>query len=119
MSNNAKNQLAMAGLYKVLKHLAEDLDRDATLLQAMMFVKAAMSGEPGLDPATMESEIKASSATITRTSQKLSAVASDRKPGYDVARVDFNPQNRSLRILTLTPKGEKLVAKMAATLAKM
>jgi DNA-binding MarR family transcriptional regulator len=119
MSNNAKNQMAMTGLYRVLKQLAEETDRDATLLQLLMFMRVAMAGDAGFDPSTLESELKTSSATITRTSQKLSAIGSDRKPGYDLARIDFNPENRSRRLLMLTTKGEKAVSKVAATLGRL
>lgn len=117
---SGKSELAMGGLLRVAQLVAEEMDRDAPLLQVMAFLRIASAGEAGVDSGQLLNELKASSASMSRTTQALSAVHYQKdREGFGLVEITFDAQDKRRRIVRLTPKGEKLAAKLAAAMSRM
>ena len=106
--------LQATGLYRMVQALTTEMDRDMPITIPMAFLRIAMAGEDGLDQETLQKDLAASSSGITRTTQTLS----DRhylkeREGLQLVQRVMHPQDLRRRILRLTPKGEKLLAKCA------
>lgn len=111
---------AMAGLYKLMQILVEELDKDLPLSYAMAFLRIAMAGDIGVDNRRLQDDLKASSGGMSRMVQTLGAVHWQKdKPGFGLIDRAMGAKDNRTRELTLTPKGEKLVAKLTAQLNKL
>jgi DNA-binding MarR family transcriptional regulator len=109
----ASKQATANMLLKLVSLLAEEMDKEMPLTQVLMFAKVAIAGDAGVDQGRLERELQLSSAGASRTAQALSSVHySKNKPGYGVIDSTFDAKDRRLRALKLTPKGEKLMAKL-------
>lgn len=117
---SGKSELAMVGLFRIAQIVAEEMDRDAPLLQVMAFLRIASAGEAGVDSGQLLSELKTSSAAMSRTTQALSPVhyLKDRE-GFGLVDITFDAQDKRKRIVRLAPKGEKLAAKLAAAMSRL
>jgi len=59
-----------------------------------------------------------SSGAISKRLSELGETSSrDRKPGYGLLENPFNPMDRRLRMIRLSPKGRALVARIAGMIA--
>lgn len=101
----------------VLQALASILNRDAPLVQAMALLSIARAGDGGVDQARLMTELKTSTAGISRTVQALSAVhyMKDRE-GYGLVERVFDPMDNRRRTLRLTASGRKAVAKVLSAM---
>ena len=104
-------------VWKVLTILADELDRDAPLLQSLALAKIASHGEMGMDQGRLMDDLKTSSASASRTVQTLGTThyLKDRE-GYGLVERQFDPVDNRKRTLRLTPKGERVMAKLQAVL---
>ena len=111
---------AMAGLYKVMQILVEELDKDLPLSYALAFLRIAMAGDLGVDNKRLQDDLKASSGGMSRMVQTLGAIHWQKdKAGFGLINRDMGAADNRMRQLSLTPKGEKLVAKLVAQLNKL
>src|ERR1700730_12034842 len=109
----AGKQATANTLLKMVSLLAEEMDKEMPLTQVLMFAKVAIAGDAGVDQGRLEKELNLSSAGTSRTAQALSKIHYNKdRPGYDVIESTFDAQDRRLRALKLTPKGEKIITKM-------
>lgn len=113
----ASNQTTAGLLYKFMTILSEELDIEMPLTQVMAFARVALAGDAGLDQATLQRDLSMNTSSASRTIQALSAVHYYKdRPGMDVIVREVDAQDLRRRNLRLTSKGEKLMAKLQATL---
>lgn len=106
-----------AKVWKVLQALASELDRDAPLMQALALARIAMAGEVGLDQSVLMDDLKASSASTSRTVQALSSVhyLKDRA-GYGLVERIFDASDNRRRTLKLTTNGRRAIDKVVGAI---
>lgn len=102
-----------ATLYRFVQELADVLDREAPITQALAFLRVAMAGDVGIDQGKLADDLKISSAGSSRTIQALSTIhyLKDR-PGYGLVERVFDPTDNRKRELKLTAKGRRAVDKL-------
>jgi DNA-binding MarR family transcriptional regulator len=100
-------------LLRLMQEMADVLDREAPLTQAIAFLRIAAAGDMGIDQGRLADDLKLSSAGASRTIQALSSIhyLKDR-PGYGLVERVFDPTDNRKRELKLTSKGEKAVEKL-------
>jgi DNA-binding MarR family transcriptional regulator len=109
----AGKQAAANALFKMVTLLAEEMEKEMPLTQVLMFARVALAGGAGVDQGRLEKELKLSSAGTSRTAQALSKIHYHKdRPGHDVIESTFDAKDRRLRALKLTPKGERIIAKL-------
>lgn len=104
-------------VWKLLTILADELDRDAPLLQPMALIRIAQAGDVGMEQGRLMDDLKTSSASASRTVQTLGPMhyLKDRE-GYGLVERQFDQMDNRKRTLRLTPKGERVMAKLQAVL---
>lgn len=106
-----------ATLYKMMTILADEMDVEMPLTQVLVFARVAVAGDAGIDQGRVQDELRMSSASASRTVQALSKVHYFKdRPGFDVVERVFDPKDNRKRTLKLTPKGEKLMARVQVLL---
>lgn len=106
-----------ATLFRVMQILADELDRDLPLTSALVFARVARAGDEGIDQGKVQDELKMSSSTISRTAQTLGDVHYTKgKAGLGMIERQMNLTDNHKRTLRLTPRGERVMAKVAGAL---
>lgn len=105
----------VVNVYRLMQTLSEELGKDIPLSYALTLMRIAMAGSEGVDLGQMRNELEASAGAMSRTVQTLGDqhYLKD-KPGYGLVERSFGAKDNRLRIVKLTPKGEKFVAKLMA-----
>jgi DNA-binding MarR family transcriptional regulator len=104
-------------LYKLTTIIAEELDKEMPVTQLLAFARIAIGGDNGVDQGKLQEELNMSSAGASRTVQALSKIHYHKdKPGHDVVERVIDGQDNRRRTLKLTPKGERIMAKIQALL---
>ena len=105
----------LSQVYNSMKVLTDEIDRDLPITVPLIFLRVAMAGSEGIDHGQMQRELKLSSSSATRGVQTLGKVHYlKEREGLDLVERAFDPQDNRRRILRLTSKGEKLVARVVA-----
>ena len=111
----ASQAVPTASMYRALTTLADEIDRDLPITMLLVFARVAMAGDEGIDQMEVKDEIKASSGGMSRTVQTLGDVHYLKdKPGLQLITRAFDLRDNRRRLLKLTPKGERLWAKIEA-----
>ena len=94
-------------LSTALKKVSE-LDQEMPIhhLQFLIFVAL----HPGCTQTEVGDALGVKSSTMTRITSKMSEQASLTEKGLGLVNNEIDPQHRSRRLLTLTPKGQRLMA---------
>lgn len=96
-----------------MQTLAGEIDSDEQLSMALVFLRVAAAGGVGIDQGKLQDELQLSSAATSRTVQSLGKVHySKKRDGYDLVDRAFDATDNRRRMLRLTPKGERLMAKL-------
>ena len=108
-----------SALYEALQMLADELHRDAPMTQYMALLRIALAGDEGIDQAKVMDSLNISSAGMSRTVQALGPVhyMKDRD-GFNLVDRAMDVTDNRKRVLKLTPKGEKLMAKVVEQFMK-
>lgn len=91
-----------------------DLHEDMTLLQAMTFL--CVAANPGIQQRGLYDKLDMEDSSASRTLALLSDVGARGFAGLDLIKAKIDPQDRRMRLLSLTPKGARLMDDLAKTL---
>jgi DNA-binding MarR family transcriptional regulator len=106
-----------ATLFKVIQTIAGEIDQDLPLTYVLVFARVARAGAEGIDQGKVQDELKLNSSTISRTAQGLGDIHYQKaKPGLGLVERQMNLTDNHKRTLRLTPKGERLMVKVAGAL---
>lgn len=94
--------------------LLRDAFPDLTVTSAMAFLRAAKN--PGLPMSELQKAMAVPQSTLSRTVAVLSKYAAYQKEGANLLVAEDDPKDRRQRVISLTPKGEKLAEKLTKTL---
>lgn len=101
-----------ARLYRIVAALADELDKDAPIVQALALLRVAMMGE--VDQGKLQDDLALSSAGASRTIQALSRIHySKDRPGFDLVERAFDPADNRRRTIRLTTKGQSALTRLA------
>jgi DNA-binding MarR family transcriptional regulator len=95
-----------AYLVKALQRL-RDLHPEMTVLQAQFFLLVA--SEPGLTQRELWGRLDASDTAASRILAALSDIGDRGRPGLDLITMKVQKSDRRTRLVTLTPKGQRLI----------
>jgi DNA-binding MarR family transcriptional regulator len=102
----------MLGVLEVIRQI--DPEMPAQTLQTLLLV--AEAGEEGLMQHELGPKLGMSKAATSRNVLVLSKSKGPGLPGPGLIESEEVPENRRLRRITLTPKGERLVEKLRVLL---
>lgn len=83
-----------------------DPEMPAQTLSTLLLV----AGNPGISMQKLAETLNIASSSTSRNVSALSKWKAFQKPGLDLVEAIDNPQNRREKLVSLTPKGERLVA---------
>ena len=103
-----------AALFRLTQELADILDRDAPLTQALVFLRVASAGAIGADQGRIAEDLKLPPSVASRSVQALSHVhyLKDR-PGFGLIERVLDPTDNRRRELRLTAHGSKAIERLA------
>jgi len=108
-----------SALYRALQVLTTEIDRDLPITIPLAFLRIAIAGPEGIDQGQLQEELQASGAGMSRAVQTLSRVHwSKTREGLDLIERIIDPLDNRRRILRLTPRGERLAAKVSDVMTK-
>ena len=108
-----KGDSKLDALIDVMEEL-RTVNPDMTVLTALAFMRAAKT--PGIPMSKLQEQMDVAQSTVSRNIATLSKWAAYQKEGANLVASEEDPRDRRQRIVSLTPKGEKLVEKMVKTL---
>ena len=104
----------LMGLYKALQTLSDELGRELPVTQLLITLRLAVAGDIGIDNQKVMDEVELSSAGMVRAIATLGApneAKGAKEGGLGVIERLTDPKDQRRRVLRLTPKGQKAVAK--------
>jgi len=113
--NGSPDQTSTANALLRAFNRLRDLHSDMTLLQASFLMYVARS--PGVSQRALYEALGSNDSVASRTLAILSDVGSRNTPGLGLINMRPNPQDRRERVVTLTPKGNRLMADLAEDIA--
>lgn len=118
-SDTKTNHNAATNLLSLLEPIVEEFGQDTPLTYVLAFLRIAAAGGP-VDQGSLMRQMKYSSAVMSRSIQTLGKLSwkkdehGNKMPGLDLVESVTDPRDFRLRQLALTPKGERLLAKVSA-----
>ena len=97
-------------LLKVLKAVRNELDDDCSVQKVLILMAVAESGAAGIDQQTLQERTLVGRSNCSKIIADLTHLTYRKAPGPALVRSDADPMNMRIRIIRLTPKGEKAVA---------
>lgn len=114
MSNPSLTSSELGRLSDALE-LLRGIDPDLTILQAHILVLIA--DQPGMSVGELAEALETSSATVSRIASILGKFGSRGREGLMLVAIEEKPEDRRVKLLSLTPKGERVVEKLRSILS--
>lgn len=103
----------LSNALNLIKAIADEMDRDLPITLPLVFLRVAQAGTAGVDQGQVQNELKLGSSSMSRTIQTLGKIHYlKERAGLDLVERSFDIADNRRRILKLTPKGERFLAKL-------
>jgi DNA-binding MarR family transcriptional regulator len=99
-------------LFETLQVIRAELDPEMQLQTLLTLLIVDM--EPGITMTEALKKIGISQAAMSRNAAILGRLYSKGEPGLDMIAATEDPMERRRKVMRMTPKGEKLLAELAA-----
>lgn len=109
-------------LRRVFQILTSEFDRDLPITVPLAFIHVAASGDDGVDQGELQDVMKASSPTMSRTVARIGVgpylLNGVEQEGMGLIEAIPEIRDRRRKTLKLTPKGHKVLDRMATELKR-
>ena len=98
---------------QLLKVLGDEIDREVRITVPLVLLRIAQAGDAGVDSAQVARELKISSSSMNRITQTLGDLHYSKDgEGFGLVERTLDSKDLRMRILRLTPKGQRVITKL-------
>lgn len=100
-------------LYRAVREIADATTADLTLRQLLMLLRVAAKGSPVAQQELVDAEDQSKSTTSKIITFLAGRYMGTRRGGLGLIDVDLDPNDRRVRLLSLSKEGERLALRAA------
>ena len=106
--------MELKSLDKVLQIVADEVAGDIQAYTLRTFLLIGNAGQTGVTQQELEEKLGLSNAATSRNVSYWTYLRADKKAGPDFVSREEDPNDRRIRVLTLTPKGKAFYERLRA-----